>query len=194
MPNLRQSIRPLLCIIGDRPRPWVDWLPWAEYYYNTSFHSALRTTPFQVVYGRAPPSLLQYQPGSANTDTVDKMLTAREEFLEEVHVQLLQAQDYSRRYYDAHYHQLEFSTGDWVWLHMLNRPTQSLSPGSDGKLAPKYAGPFQITKHIGSVAYRLSLPDSASVPTSYSAAQQWLSSMPTGQSVGLQHASRLMAR
>jgi transposase InsO family protein len=44
----------LRCITGDHPRAWLEWLPWAEYCYNTAFHSALRTTPFQVVYGRPP--------------------------------------------------------------------------------------------------------------------------------------------
>jgi len=42
----------LRCVTGDRPRAWVDWLAWAEYCYNTSFHTALRATPFEVVYGR----------------------------------------------------------------------------------------------------------------------------------------------
>jgi hypothetical protein len=42
----------LHCVTGDRPRAWVDWLSWAEYCYNTSFHTALRATLFEVVYGR----------------------------------------------------------------------------------------------------------------------------------------------
>jgi hypothetical protein len=50
----------LSCVTGDRPRSWVDWLSWAEYYYNTSFHTALCATPFEVVYGRPPPSILPY--------------------------------------------------------------------------------------------------------------------------------------
>jgi hypothetical protein len=45
----------LRCVTGDRSRAWVDWLSWAEYCYNTSFHTALRATPFEVVYGRPPP-------------------------------------------------------------------------------------------------------------------------------------------
>jgi hypothetical protein len=50
-----------LCYItGDRPRQWLQWLPRAEYCYNTTFHSSLRTTPFSVVYGWDPPALLQY--------------------------------------------------------------------------------------------------------------------------------------
>jgi hypothetical protein len=40
----------LRCVIGDRPRSRVDWLSWAEFCYNTSFHTALRATPFKVVY------------------------------------------------------------------------------------------------------------------------------------------------
>jgi transposase InsO family protein len=27
----------LRCLIGDRPRQWLKWLPWAEYCYNTTF-------------------------------------------------------------------------------------------------------------------------------------------------------------
>lgn len=52
----------LRCMTDDRPRTWLDWLPWAEFCYNTAYHLALQTTPFQVVYGRLPPVVLPYQP------------------------------------------------------------------------------------------------------------------------------------
>jgi hypothetical protein len=64
----------LRCLTGDRPRAWVNWLPWEEYCYNIAFHSALRTTPFQVVYGRSPPPLLSYMEGTTATDAVDDLL------------------------------------------------------------------------------------------------------------------------
>ena len=79
----------LYCVTGDRPRAWVDWLPWAEYCYNTSFHTALRATPFEVVYGRPPPPILPYQLGSARTDTADALLRSRDEVLAEVRQRLL---------------------------------------------------------------------------------------------------------
>jgi hypothetical protein len=153
----------LRCVTGDGPRSWLDWLPWAEFCYNTSYHSALKTTPFQVVYGRIAPSIPHYQLGSARTDTVDAMLADRDEFLNEVRTRLTQAQDYARRYYDSQHRALEFKPGDWVWLRILHRPTHSLVPGPHNKLSPKYAGPFQVKERVGAVAYRLELPASARI-------------------------------
>jgi hypothetical protein len=104
----------LRCLTGDRPRAWVDWLSWAEYCYNTSFHTALRATLFEVVYGRPPLPLLPYKPGTAKTDKVDLLLRERDDFLAEVRELLLQAQQLSKWYYDAHRRDLEFAVGDWV--------------------------------------------------------------------------------
>ena len=79
----------LRCITGDRPQAWLDWLPWAEYVYNSSYHSALRTSPFQVVYGRAPPTLLPYSTATAKTATVDTLLQDRDAFITDVRERLL---------------------------------------------------------------------------------------------------------
>jgi hypothetical protein len=47
----------LRCLTSDRLWQWLQWLPWAEYCYNSSFQALLRASPFKVVYGRDPPSL-----------------------------------------------------------------------------------------------------------------------------------------
>ena len=153
----------LRCITGDRPRSWIDWLPWAEYCYNTSYHSSLRTTPFEVVYGRPPPALLPYTAGTARTEAVDGLLRDRDDFLAEVRYRLLQAQAYAKESYDARHRPLELAVGDWVLLRILHRPAQSLAPGFRGKLAPRFAGPYQITERVGQVAYRLRLSEHARI-------------------------------
>ncbi|WVZ51723.1 hypothetical protein U9M48_002838 [Paspalum notatum var. saurae] len=126
------------CVTGDHPWAWLDWLPWAKYCYNTSFHSALRATPFEVVYGQPPPPI----PGTARTETANALLRNRGEILAEARQHLLQAKQLSKKYYDASHRDLELQVGKWVWLCLLHRMAQSLDVRAKGKLGPCYVGPF----------------------------------------------------
>lgn len=153
----------LWCLTGDRPRHWLRWLPWAEYCFNTAFQSSLRSTPFQVVYGRPPPALQEYDRGSARVRAVDQALIERDEFLGEIRECLLQAQDYSKLYYDDKHRELAFQVGDWAWVRLLHRQAASLPGFRRGKLAPKYYGSYQVSDRIGDVAYRLKLPAGARI-------------------------------
>ena len=62
----------------------MKWLSWAEYRYNTSWHSTIKKTPFEVVYGREPPKLLHYIPDTAKVGWVDHELLERDQVLKEV--------------------------------------------------------------------------------------------------------------
>jgi glutathione S-transferase len=86
----------LRCVTGDRPRARVDWLSWVEYCYNTFFHTALRATPFEVVYGRPPPPILLYRPGTTRTEAADALLRTRDDVLAEVRQWLIQTQQLSK--------------------------------------------------------------------------------------------------
>lgn len=44
----------LCCTVHSCPRQWSKWLSLAEYWYNTSYQSALGRTPFEVCYGQTP--------------------------------------------------------------------------------------------------------------------------------------------
>jgi hypothetical protein len=90
----------LRCLAGNRPRSWLRWLPWAEFYYNTSLQSALKTTPFEVVYGRPPPPLLPFQSGSTKVAAVDRQLRDRDTFIADIKERLLQAQSIMKTYHD----------------------------------------------------------------------------------------------
>ncbi|KAJ4745297.1 polyprotein [Rhynchospora pubera] len=41
-------------MLFNQAKKWVRWLPLAEYWYNTNYHTAIKTTPFQALYGYAP--------------------------------------------------------------------------------------------------------------------------------------------
>lgn len=38
----------LRCYVFDQPQQWVKYLSWAEYWYNTAFHTSIGMTPFKA--------------------------------------------------------------------------------------------------------------------------------------------------
>jgi len=148
----------LRCLAGDRPRNWLRWLPWAEDCYNSSYQSALQTTPFQVVYSWPPPTLLSYEPGVARVVALDRQLQERDAFLAEIRECLLQAQDYMKEYHDKTHRRVEFEVSDWVWLRLHQRTAATIKGSPSSKLSPRCYGTFPVLERLGSVAYRLKLP------------------------------------
>jgi hypothetical protein len=116
----------LRCLTGDRPWQWLHWLPWAEFCYNTSFQSLLRTSPFQVVYGRAPLSIRSFSPGEARVPVVQAQMQQRDEFLQEVRKRLEQAQQHYKHFYDRKHREVTYTVGQWVWLRLIHRSLASL--------------------------------------------------------------------
>jgi len=148
----------LRCLTGDRPRQWLRWLPWAEFIYNTTFQTALKSTPFQIVYGRDPPSIRSYEDGETRVAAVAKSMTQRDELLADARARLEQAQSIYKRAYDQHHRDVRFAVGDWVWLRLRHRAPASLHGVTKGKLRPHFYGPYRVAAVINEVAYRLELP------------------------------------
>ncbi|WVZ94363.1 hypothetical protein U9M48_040262 [Paspalum notatum var. saurae] len=148
----------LRCLTGDRPRQWLRWLPWAEFVYNTSYHTALKDTPFRIVYGREPPAIREYDVGDCRVPAVAQTMAECAEFLEDVRARLEQAQAVAKRAYDRGHRALCFVLGDWVWLRVHHRVPASLPTTAQGKLWPRYYGPYKVAAVINEVAYRLELP------------------------------------
>ena len=61
----------------DRPQSWVEWLPLAEFWFNTNFQVSLKMTPFKALYGFAPPRLLDYIPGTTKVNSVEVHLRTK---------------------------------------------------------------------------------------------------------------------
>lgn len=55
MERVNQCLETFLrCFVHVCPSKWPSWLPLVEFWYNTSFHTSLGTSPFEVMYGRYP--------------------------------------------------------------------------------------------------------------------------------------------
>ncbi|WVZ59355.1 hypothetical protein U9M48_009508 [Paspalum notatum var. saurae] len=153
----------LRCLTGDRPRRWLQWLPWAEYVFNTAYQSSLRDTPFRVVYGRDPPSIRSYEPGDTRVAAVARTMAEREEFLADVRHRPEQARAVRKKHYDKAHRDVAYRVGDWVLLRLRHRSPASMGPAGAGKLKPRYYGPYRVTELINDVAVRPALPARAHI-------------------------------
>ncbi|XP_071924822.1 uncharacterized protein [Coffea arabica] len=128
----------------DHPKAWYSWLRLVECWYNTNFHSAIRTTPFQVVYGQAPPVHIPYIPGLAIVDAIDRSLATRERALHTLKHHLKNAQHRMKQLADKHRSDKEFKVGDLVYVKLQPYRQHFLKSSSYEKLSPRYFGPFPI--------------------------------------------------
>ncbi|KAL4186704.1 hypothetical protein AMTRI_Chr09g35320 [Amborella trichopoda] len=143
----------LRCFTSNNPKEWVRWIAWAEYSYNTSIHSSTGKTPYEIVYSRLPPTLLSHVPGATSVELVEKELVDRDQLLNELQIQLQAAQN--RKKY--------FEIRDLVDLSLQPYRQVSISLRKNLKLSPRYYGPYEIIQKVGSVAYKLQLPDEARI-------------------------------
>ncbi|KAL8151213.1 hypothetical protein V2J09_021021 [Rumex salicifolius] len=153
----------LRCMTADNPASWSKWLPLAEWWYNTNFHTAIQCSPYEILYGQPPPLHLPYLPGESASVAVDRSLQKREEMISVLKFHLLRAQNRMRQAADSHRSIREFKLGDFVYLKLQPYRQHSLKSRLPHKLSPRYYGPFKVIDKVGNVAYKLELPPSAAI-------------------------------
>lgn len=77
--TLEQYLR---CLCHQQPHSWSTLLHWVEYWYNTSYHSSIKMTRFQALYGWPPPTIPFIHTGTSAVNEVDIQLTKRGELLQ----------------------------------------------------------------------------------------------------------------
>jgi len=132
-------------------------LPLVEFTYNNSYHSSIGMAPYEALYGRrCRTPLCWYQDGEA--------FVLGPEFLQQTtsKVKLIQermraTQSRQKSYADKRRRPLEFDEGDHVFLRVT--PTTSIRRVlKSRKLTPRFIGPYQITRRIGTTTYEIALP------------------------------------
>jgi len=153
----------LRCMCSDKPHLWSKWLPLAEFWYNTTFHTSTQMSPFEAVYGQASPIHLPYLPGESKVAVVARSLQKRENMLLVLKFHLLRAQHRMKQFADSHRTERSFNIGDKVFVNLQPYRQGSVVMRSNQKLAPKYYGPYQIVDKCGEVAYKLLLPSDSRI-------------------------------
>ena len=72
--SLKQYLR---AFAHDKPNTWFDWLHLAEFWFNTNYHTSIKPTPYEALYGFPPPEILDYIPGTTSVYALDKFLHSR---------------------------------------------------------------------------------------------------------------------
>ncbi|GJS16945.1 retrotransposable element Tf2 [Tanacetum coccineum] len=153
----------LRCMTRERPREWPMWLPLAEFWYNTNFHTTIQTTPFEAVYGQTPPLYTPYVTGESIVEVVDRSLQAREQALNMIKFHLKRSQDKMRSLANKSSTDRIFEVGIWVYLKLQPHRQVTIRQSHQNKLSLKYFGPFMIIERVGAVAYKLELPRTSQI-------------------------------
>jgi len=135
---------------------WVELLPFAEYCYNNTEHSATKKTPFFAVYGRHPIDNWPQVGVLTKTPAAENWVQDLNTMQKEMRQNLQAAQARMVRYHDRKVAEESpiFKEGDWVMLKATNIRTQRRSKKLDYKLR----GKFRIERSIGTHAYKLQFP------------------------------------
>ncbi|GKD50382.1 putative reverse transcriptase domain-containing protein [Tanacetum coccineum] len=162
------------CIL-DFGKGWDRPLPLVEFSYNSSYHTSIKAAPFNALYGckcRSPISWVKVGDSQLTGpeiihETTEKILTGPEiihettEKIVQIKSNIQAARDHQKSYADVRLKLLEFQVGDKVILKVS--PWKGvICFGKRGKLNPCYIGPFKILAKVGTIAYRIELPEQLS--------------------------------
>lgn len=92
----------LHCFVGNRPKDWMKSLSLAEWWYNSSQHSATGISPYEVVYGYPPHRLISYVKGTTRVAAVEEHLKDREQITKLLKENLQAAQQRMKNQADLH--------------------------------------------------------------------------------------------
>ncbi|GJY54279.1 putative reverse transcriptase domain-containing protein [Tanacetum coccineum] len=128
---------------------------------DPSYHASIKAAPFEALYSRkcrspvcwAEVREVQLIGPEIVQETTEKVIQIKQRFQA--------ARDRQKSYADLKRKLMEFQVGDRVMLKVL--PWKGVVRfGKQGKLNPRYVGPFKVLAKVGVVAYKLELPQELS--------------------------------
>ncbi len=146
--------RVLRCLVTQNPASWSQHLSWVEYVHNSLPVLSTGLSPFECSLGYQPPIFPSLETEVAVPSAHAFVQRCRRTW-RRARETLLRVG--ARTKAQADRHRLRppvYVVGQKVWLSSKNIPLRSVC----NKLAPKFIGPFPVTKILSPVAVRLKLP------------------------------------
>jgi hypothetical protein len=148
----------LRCMIQDDPTQWKNWLPMAEFWYNSAVHTSLGCSPFKALYGHEPNMGAMPDMADFTDPHVGDVIRDRAQLIELLKKHLTAAQLRMKRFADKNRTEKSFQVGDNVLLKLQPYAQTTVINRPFLKLAYKFFGPYKILDRVGQVSYRLALP------------------------------------
>jgi hypothetical protein len=145
------------------PSKWSSWLSLAEFWYNTSFHSSLGSSPFEVMYGRPPRQLDLTMVDATSLQDLQTWLKDMKLMVRLVRQHLLRAQQRIKAQVDKGRSDREFNVGDLIYLKLQPYVQTLVATRANNKLSFKYFGPYKVLQRVGKAAYKLLLPPTSAI-------------------------------
>ncbi|GJV64932.1 putative reverse transcriptase domain-containing protein [Tanacetum coccineum] len=124
-------------------------------------NASIKAAPFEALYGRKCRSPVCWAEVGDARLTGPELVHETTEKIVQIKQRMQAARDRQKSYADVRRKPLEFQVGDRVMLKVS--PWKGVVRfGKRGKLNPRYIGPFKVLAKVGTVAYRLELPQQLS--------------------------------
>lgn len=117
--RLNQTMETFLrCFANACPSKWIHWISLAEFWYNTSNHSAIGRTPFEVLYGYEPKHFGISVVDSVSIPDLATWLNEHCTMTELIKQHLLHAKQRMKKQPDQHRTKRQFEIGEQVFLKL----------------------------------------------------------------------------
>ncbi|GJZ45072.1 putative reverse transcriptase domain-containing protein [Tanacetum coccineum] len=151
----------LRAYVIDFRNGWDKHLPLVEFSYNNSYHTSIKAAPFEALYGcKCRPPVCWAEVGDVQL-TGPEIVHETTKKIVQIKNRIQAASDRQKSYADVRRKPLEFQVGDKV-MFKVSPWKGVIHFGKREKLNPGYIGPFNVLAKVGTVAYRLKLPQQLS--------------------------------
>jgi hypothetical protein len=102
--------------VTDKKNKWSKWLHLAEWWYNSTYHTSSKMTPFQALYGYEPPKWKEFELINTKVQAVRNKLEEEQKIIQILKENLATTRNRMKQLADKHRLEREFKEGDWVFV------------------------------------------------------------------------------